>query len=653
VLVTPDRALSRRVSVEMARFGVTVDNSAGQPLSDTPPGAFLMRVLQAAHDPGSALAFTALTASPLFALGKNRATLRPTLGAIERKALRGRRPGHSLEALSQHVLNTRYFPHSDQSPEALSERERNKRYCRIVKKVNEGLEPLTTLNNEQPIKTWTEALIKAAETLAETDQKSGADRLWVGDAGEAARQLMQEFMKEADMLAPVSLHDFIRILLETARGRLVRPGHGAHPRLQILGPLEARLVSADRVILAGLNEGTWPSALKADPFLSRSMRQVVGLPDPEERFGRDAHGFAQLACSPEVILTRSTRVDGAPTMAARWLWRLKTLVRGALGAAADKDLKTPVDYLALASALDTPNKRTFITPPAPKPPVQARPRRLGVTRIETWIRDPYAIFASKILKLRKLEPLDCASGPSERGTAYHKALERWIKELKNNNQTPRDSLSQLLIHGRDALLEAGFTESATGIEMIRFERMARFIVEWEENRRRDGFRPLVLEKKGELEIEAPFGAFTLTGCVDRIDLRPCGKKLDILDYKTGMPPSRNEVKAGFAPQLPLEAAMAARGAFEDAPAYESGGLTYVRVSGGRVPGEVKSIAEEDESTMLAEETLKEVAKWIARFDNVDQSYPSQPRVKFTNTWGDYDHLARRKEWANAPGDEMD
>ncbi|WP_440958119.1 double-strand break repair protein AddB [Oceanicaulis sp. LC35] len=642
VLVTPDRNLSRRVITEMARFGVTVDDSAGQPLSDTPSGAFLIRVLQAALDPGSALAFSALATSPLFSLGEERAPLRGVLGTMERRALRGRRPGHDWDALYEHVRDC-----------AGEDDDRRRRWGGIIEAMATALSPLSALEGAQPIAVWTRALVESAEALARNDEMAGADRLWATDAGENAAQLMREFMEEADALPPVSLHNFTRAVLETARSRLVRPRYGAHPRLQILGPLEARLAEADRVILAGLNEGVWPAAPKSDPFLSRGMRIAAGLSAPEERFGLAAHDFAQLACARDVTLTRSAKVDGAPTVASRWLWRLQTLARGALGERAESALAPAQDYLAFAGALDATAEQTVIRPPEPAPPVEARPRKLSVTQIETWIRDPYSIFARKILKLDKLDPLDRPAGAPERGTAYHAALERWVRSLGDTDILPRDALQRLLAHGQTALSEAGFSENALGIEMKRFERVAQFMVAFEAARREDGFMPAALEALGDLSFDAPAGLFTLTGRADRIDLRPSGA-LDILDYKTGMPPSAKEVAAGFAPQLPLEAAMAARGAFEDAPSHEPGDLMYVRLSGGRVPGEDKSVVRNpdgDDAGILAEQALERLVKWVAAFDDPRRTYPSQPRVKFVNKWGDYDHLARRKEWASAPGDD--
>ncbi|KAA5803666.1 double-strand break repair protein AddB [Alkalicaulis satelles] len=644
VLVTPDRALARRVIVEMARFGVELDDSAGAPLSDTPPGAFLMRILDAARDPGSALALIALYASPLLALGEARAALSLDLMALERWCLRGRRPGRSTAQLRAHV-------ETGDLPDWMEPR--RARFLDLIDVTLTALAPLTELSGEQPCAAWAQALARAAETLARDAERAGAERVWAGDAGEAAAGLVRGFLHESEALDALTLDDFAGALLETARARMVRPRAGGHPRLQVLGPLEARLISADRVILAGLNEGVWPAGAKIDPFLSPGMRARAGLGAPEQRFGLAAHDFAQLACLPEVILTRSTKVDGAPTVASRWLWRLQTLARGALGADADAALHPDTDYLALARALDHPAQRTSVRAPAPRPAVEHRPRALPVTAIETWVRDPYAIFARHILKLRTLDAPDQPAGPAERGSAYHRAFERWVKGLGTASELPRDAHDRLVSEGRAALLEAGMPEDLLGLELARFERAARFVVSWEEERRRAGFLPEIIEKKGKLTLhDAPGGPFEITARADRIDMRPDGA-LDIIDYKTGRAPSANEAYAFFAPQLALTALIAAEGGFEDCPRHEPGDLIYLKAGGGKTPGEAASIITSpgsDEAADKMHEAREDLIDWITRFDDPDTEYLSQPRRKWTNTYGDYDHLARRKEWASAPGE---
>jgi ATP-dependent helicase/nuclease subunit B len=643
IVVTPDRALARRIATEMRRYGVPLDDSAGEALSDTASGAFLMRILDVALDRGSALALAALFSSPLFTLGRERATLRPQLGLIERRALRGRRPGENFSDVRQRVAEA--FPEDATgrpSPQSL------------LGAVEDALTPLLELSRDQPAARWAEALVRAGEALSADEIRSGADRLWAGEAGESAAQLMREFLREAEILPEMGLRDFSRALLETARTRRVRPRFGTHPRLALLGPLEARLVSADRVILAGLNEGGWPPRAKVDPFMSRGMRAAVGLSAPERRFGLAAHDFAQLAMGSDVILTRSRRVDGAPAVASRWLWRLQTLARGALGKEAERALAPGIDYCGFARRTDTPSRElgTAIRPPEPAPPVEARPRQLSVTRIETWIRDPYSIYARYILGLKQLDPLDRPAGPPERGTAYHDALHRWTQTLPDSEVLPGDAMERLVETGREALLAAGFSEAELGLELPRFARVARFITEWETDRREMEIRPVALECEGSLTFESLAGPFTLTARADRIDMNQTGA-LEIIDFKTGRIPGKKEVEVGFAPQLPLEAAIAAHGGFADAPSHESEDLLYVRISGGREPGMEASAVGKTEAIELAETALSRLQDWVAKFDDPARTYPSQPRAKYTHDYGEYDHLARRKEWASAPeaGDE--
>ncbi len=147
-------------------------------------------------------------------------------------------------------------------------------------------------------------------------------------------------------IAPDEFPDIFDALIATETVRDVR---AHHPRLAILGPLEARLQHFDRIILGGLNEGGWPGQARNDPFLNRPMKAEIGLSTPERRIGQAAHDFQQLSGLGEVIYTRSLRAEGAPTVASRWLQRL-AVVAGEQGA---KRMRAAGSrYLALAQAVD-------------------------------------------------------------------------------------------------------------------------------------------------------------------------------------------------------------------------------------------------------------------------------------------------------------
>ena len=638
ILVTPDRALARRVAAEMSRFGVRLDDSGGASLAETPAGAFLTRLLDVALDPGSVVALTALWGSPLFTAGRARGAVHTVLGKFEAEALRGARPGRDFAAVRARIEG-RFVDLFDADKAFIHE---------VLDRQDEALTPLLS-QQELPAADWARRHAEAAESLS-----VGAEPgLWGGEGGEAAAGLVRALLEESESLPPMRLADYAATVKELIGKRRVPPKLGVHPRLQVLGPLEARLITADRVVLAGLNEGVWPNAPGADPWLSRQMRIAAKLGVPEQRYGLAAHDFSQLAAAPDVILTRAARADGAPTVASRWVWRLKTLTDGALGAeAAARALAPEQDYLALAGQLDDPGCDPRPAPrPAPTPPVDERPRALSITEIRTWVRDPYSIFARHILGLRRLDPADMPPGARERGTALHEALEAVVPDWADG--IPDSAVEDLVAAARMPLEKLGFSPEEMGVELGRFRRAARWLVQWEQHRQGIKTRLERVEIKGKMDLQGPHGGFTLTGRADRFD-RTADGRLDAIDYKTGSSASPKEVAAGFDPQLPLTAAMAMRaGVFPDLAEGPPAGLYYVRLPGNAEGGKAVRVDKDkagEDALSLAEAAVDDLTRWIARFDDETMPYESQVRAQYKNDYGDFDHLARRGEWASAASD---
>ncbi|SDM38565.1 double-strand break repair protein AddB [Maricaulis salignorans] len=644
ILVTPDRGLARRVAAEMDRFGVRLDDSGGAALSETHAGAFLLRLLDVAEDPGSVVALSALWGSPLFAAGLERGLVHGVLGKFEAEALRGVRPGRDLAAVRAR-LDGKYVDLFDDDRAAIEA---------ILTQMQAAMAPLEP-DEQLPAAVWAERHARAAEALASSAEREGAVRLWAGEGGDAAAGVLRELLGETESLPPMRLFEYAGAFRELVRARRVPPRLGVHPRLQVLGPLEARLIGADRIVLAGLNEGVWPAGLGVDPWLSAGMRKVLELGAPERRHGLAAHDFAQLACGAEVFLTRATKADGAPTVASRWVWRLKTLVEGAMGRdAAGEALEPAEPYAAIARDLNAPGLGPKPAPkPEPRPRVSARPRGLSITEIRTWVRDPYSIYARRILGINRLDPADMPIGARERGTALHDALEEafadWLEVL------PEDAEAQLVEVSRRHLVKAGFAPEELVVELPRFARAARWLIAWERVRRAEGITIAKLEVRGSLVLNQAGGDWVLSGRSDRFDRRADGR-LDVIDYKTGTAAKPKVVAAGFDPQLPLTAAMArVPGVFEGLNG-EPAGLYYVRLPGNAEGGEeaqIHSMPQKKPVTPPADEmaakALEDLREWIDRFDRETEPYLSQPRAQYVNDYGDYDHLARRGEWASAPG----
>ena len=627
-LVTADRALARRVAAELRRWRIEVNDSAGEPLGETAPGGFLRLTARLVAEDAAPVPLLAALKHPLAAGGETPAAWRRSVRAMEMAILRGPRPAPGFGGLRK----------------ALKEGDGT------IRLWLDGLEaaavPFAALMvlPKADLRTLLQAHIEFTEWLAGSDGEAGAARLWSGEAGTQAAHFVAGLLEAAPALPPVAPAHYPALLDALMEDHVVRPPFGRHPRLQIWGPLEARLQHADCMILGGLNEGVWPPAAAGDPWMSRPMRADFGLPPPELRIGLSAHDFVQCCGAQEVYLTRARRIEGTPTIPSRWLQRLDALLAiGPEGATALR--ATEPALLAWWHALDRPAEPSGPRPaPAPAPPVAARPRQLSVTKIETWIADPYSIYARDILRLRPLDSIDADPSAAERGIIIHRILDAFVRE--HQDTLPPDAEARLLALGRAHFEAAGARPGVLAFWWPRFERIARWFLKTERDRR-PGFLPLVTEVEGALEIEAPAGDFRLTAKADRIDRTDAGA-LEIIDYKTGNVPSRSHVKDGRSPQLSLEAAIAGAGGFAGVDAAEVSALAYWKLSGAETAGEITAIG--DDASALGRTAAQGLRGLVARFDDPATPYHPVPRPALAPRWNDYAHLARHKEWSVPGGD---
>jgi len=617
-LVTPDRDLARRVASELARWHITVDDSAGRPLAITPPGSLLRLTADMVASAFAPVQTLAVLKHPLVSAGLPPAVFRDRVRRLEVACLRGVRPGPGIDGLRAAVRT------AEGDVEGLG----------ALLDALEGCcadMAAAMARDTAPFSALLDAHMRLAEALTATPEVPGPLRLWAGDAGEEAAAFAAELADSADVLGAIAPRSYPALLDTLMKGRGVRTEFGSHPRLSILGPLEARLQQADLVILGGLNEDAWPPRLQADPWMSRPMRGDFGLPLPEQRIGHAAHDFANAFCAPRVILTRSEKVEGTPTVPSRWLLRLDTVIE----AAGLPPFQGRSQWLAWAEKLDAPDRFAPTAPPAPTPPVEARPTRLSATRVETWRRDPYAIYAQYVLGLRALDPLDAEPGPADYGTLVHGALEDFLRRFPKD--LPEDVVGELLASGEKVFADHIARPAVWAFWWPRFVRLAEWFAA-QETARRPGVRESYVEIAGELDI----GGFTLTAKADRIDLLQDGT-LSILDYKTGAPPSKAEVAAGYAPQLPLEAVIARHGGFEGVPPRDPSQLLYWRLTGSGAGGEEKSAG--DDPARLMRDALEGLKGLVRAFNDPATPYQARPHPEKAPMYSDYLHLARVREWS--------
>ncbi|MEO0398474.1 MAG: double-strand break repair protein AddB [Pseudomonadota bacterium] len=643
LLVTPDRFLARRVSLKMRRWGVDIDDSAGVPFASSPCGAFLRIVaewLAAPGDPGLALS---LARHPLARFGLEAEQKHKSLAAFD-KAMRGVAPtDRSLAALRAKV--DAHLKDDSPSARRLGDVEDALVIVDALAAAAAPWEQLAANNrdalNNADLAARLEAHLAAAEAIASDANEEAAanNTLWRGDDGEAGAAYLADLrLSLLDAAADggalvLPEHDYPSAFTGLIGPCAVRRRRPAHPRLAILGPLEARLQQADYIILGGLNEGVWPADAGGDPFLSRPMRASIGLPSPERRLGLAAHDFAALAAAPNVVLTRSKKAGGAPAKPSRWLVRLKTILRLA---APDAAIDVSSTYNAWAGALDAAGAPTPVKRPVPQPPVAARPRRLSVTRIEKWLRDPYAIYARDILGLYPMEPPGGAFSVREMGELLHGVFET---AAAAPDAPTADALAQLFDERAQGF---GCTDADAALWRPALQAAFHWFTDFDAERRATSDETF-LEAKGEIELPNITPPFTLYGRADRLDIDKTGAAL-LVDYKSAEPKSEKQAKF-FNPQLQLLGLIAEQGGFDAIGPRPVADYRYVRMINRR--GQM-SRDEQGQSGEAAHAAILDAAERLAAlitaFDDPARGYPAQPHPEFTDVYGDYDQLSRRGEW---------
>ena len=648
-LVSPDRLLARRVAIRLQSWGITVDDSAGRPLAKTPHGAFLDLIAQTIATRFAPATVMALLKHPLTRLGLPVRDIRRAARFLELAALRTIYFGEGLDgieaSLARAKRDTLDGSRRDRAVRRLWDPDWDAAQ-HLIMRLRDATAPLTSLagdNGPQELHVLTRAHRVAADALAAPGDDTSPSRLWQDEDGEEADRLLAALDDESLTAPPIPLADYAEFYRALAGNVTVRPRVAVHPRLSIWGPYEARLQQPDLVILGALNEGTWPKAADPGAWLNRPMRAKLGLPSPEVAIGRAALDVTGLLGAGEVVLSRASRVDGAPTVPSRWLMRIDALL-GGMGLA---DVLRPTKpWLGWARARDARiSAAEPIRAPEPRPALALRPRKLSASDIERWIRNPYSLYAHRILSLEVLSPLGAAPGPREKGTIIHEALSRFTRRFSTT--LPPDIARELM---RDA--EAVLKDYAAHPRVAAFwlPRIARF-ADWfaaSEPERRDGISRIATEVTGMRVLAAPGGPFTLTARADRIDLSPSG--LIITDYKTGTPPDNKEVTTGTAPQLPLEAAIAREAGFEGIDTKTIVALRYVSARGGTPAGEEK-IVKADDVHALADACIASLGKLVADFDNEAHPYRAVRRARFDYRYDDFAHLARVAEWSGSNGSD--
>lgn len=608
-VITPDRELAVRVAAQLRRWGIVVDDSAGRPLLQTPEGTLILALAEAVANRFAATNILEIAKHPLVDSGEDRLAWLEQARALDRH-LRGPAEGIGIAAVSKRL-----------DRDAMDEEGlRNwwSDFASIIAPLQHG--------SKANLAATLDTLQNAATVLTR-------NRIWKGAAGRELARVWEEI--SACNLSVISVADptsIPAILAELLAGAVVRPPYGGHPRVAIYGLLEARMQQADIVICAGLNETTWPQIAQPDPWLAPAIRRQLGLATLDRNIGLSAHDLATALGAKQVLLTRAKRDRSGPTVASRFLLRIKAL----LGAQLQIENEMP----QYAQALDEPKeKQKYAVRPQPLPSPEQRRVKLSITDFDGLKSDPYSFYAKRILRFKVMDPVDSEPSHAWRGTLVHDILQHWFQQ--------DDCASEKLIARAEALLADGTLDPL--LRTLWQPRIAdglRWVAhETQRMRDEDGRRLLIAEEKGDTELLG----VPISGRADRIDALADGS-LVIIDYKTGMPPKPKQVKAGFAMQLGLVGLMAERGAIKgvkgDALRFEYWSLAkntdrafgYVSVANSTKPNDKKH-APDEFVTFITGQAEEALTKWILG----SEPFTAKLHPEYSD-YADYDQLMRRQEW---------
>ncbi|MDX1923234.1 MAG: PD-(D/E)XK nuclease family protein [Alphaproteobacteria bacterium] len=616
-LVTPDRSLAVRVATQLRRWNVVVDDSAGTPLSETALAAYFTLLLHLPrHDlkPSDVMAFLK---HPLTSLGLSREECLRLAREMETDFFRQQICGHGIGTW-------------------LSIMPANKPYAVLLQTIRKGISEITSINHIKSFSHWLDMHLALANAWCKQD-------VWQGEAAEVLSQYMDSLRAHSQNYQ-CSFEDYIGIFTAGLRQEPVRLRYGQHPRVHILGLIEARMLSFDHMILAGLNEGSWPEAPMLDPWMSPAMRKTFGLPVPDQHIGQTAHDFIQLAAQKNVTLLRSERSGVTPTNPSRWLLRLQAVLK-MLGA--EHALKPVMPWHEWAKELDRVEDVAPCEPPAVSVVHTALPAKLSATDIELWVRDPYAFYAKRVLGLNALKELDAELSAMDRGNIFHAVLDALAKTYPFN--WPEDAKHTFMHLLGEGFLKHGVSADELHMMQPRLMLLAEEVWEYERARRAE-VTAFFAEKRGETKLNIQNYHPVVHAKADRIDVLN-DHTVHISDYKTGAIPSKAEVETALKPQLLVEAIIASNQGFPDLAQTHVSKIGYVRITEGEKLLDSKAPMNLHADAIVLHQNG--LTAFIQAFLQKNALFRSAPRQNLLEASPDYARLARVAEWSKGEIEQED
>ncbi len=621
-LVTQNKTLAAKVITSLNKLGVPAEQTWNKPIRNSSCAIFLKLILSLTSN-YTTKDLLALLKHEYCCLGHEKHKFNNIIYNLEKDYLRKRNFPNGIKDILV-LLKKDNYPHLD-----------------FIEKLDFLIDKFLLIgkNHALSIEQLITSHVNFAQELANTSDQNPQKydiSPFHSEAGVAILNELNSLANSTYLFSYVKWGDYITIFDSLVNNISYCSNKNNLPRLTILSPEEAKILKRDLIIISDVNEESIPSICGINPWLNEQMTKKLGILTNAQNIALQAKTFANLIAQPNVIITRSIKNGGAQTISSRFLIKLEIILKKLNLHEKIVSTKSWQDWLKIINHIEILDS---ITPPAPTPPIEARPKKLSVTNIELLLRNPYGFYAKNILGLYKLETLDYVPSVAELGNIVHKCLDDFIKNyasLEENNQ-----LNYLLSIIKYELDQYVINPITYNFWWSRLNKIAKWFVDNEKKRRQS---PLLVftEQQGYIEIIDTI----VTAKADRIEVKD--NCVSIIDYKTGTPPTDKEISLGISPQIILEGLILRNGKFNE-PKITSNqiySLEFWQLKGNiDEPASIKN-ADSNKSNInnLIDQANEGIHNLINYFNDPQAKYLSTPDPKIKPKYNDYEHLARNKEW---------
>ena len=379
--------------------------------------------------------------------------------------------------------------------------------------------------------------------------------------------------------------------------------------IDILSPIEARLLNFDLIIVSSLNENDFPQ-IDNHGWIGAKIKKDLGVNKTLKKIGQNGFDFCNYLSNKKVILTHSKYRLGQHNVESPFITKLKTLC---------KILNLNIDKSQFYQRKINENLHfisQYLVPSFGNPSENYRPKNYYITDISHLISNPYFIYVKKVLKIEEFKKIDYEPSYAEFGSFIHKALEEYVKNPTNINF--------------EEIFEKYFLSKQA--KLIWYPKFLKIFENFCEDNKEFIDNENILEES----IKIDFENIKISGKVDRI-LIDEGQNIKIIDYKTGQVPTKKDVLCGLEPQLTIYALILSETLFKNSKIKELNYWKLTRTDGSKIIKIFNNEDEISEAILATKNGLKSI------FD-----YFSNQRNNFfatTNEEDDYiQNLSRIKEW---------